>query len=192
VIGLAAPVVLALVVGLAMGGSRDRLRQYRVRWWPLAFAALAIQLPLYSPPFNAWPAVVSLGPIATIATTSLVLAMLIRNVVDAPRAAGILAALGLTLNLTVIVANGGWMPRADQLAPRLMDRAGVAGALTNTAPIMADSKLAWLGDIVPQPDWVPLANLVSPGDLLLSIGAAWWAFALTRRRPAAAWSTVDG
>jgi hypothetical protein len=36
-----------------------------------------------------------------------------------------------------------------------------------------------------EPAWLPMSNIVSPGDLLLSLGAAWWAFAITRAgRPA--------
>jgi hypothetical protein len=63
--------------------------------------------------------------------------------------------------------------------------------LTNVRPMTPETRLAWLGDIIPQPEWLPLANVVSIGDLLLSAGIAWWAFLATggripRWRPALA------
>ena len=38
------------------------------------------------------------------------------------------------------------------------------------------TKLAWLGDVLPEPAWLPGANVVSLGDLLVSAGFMWWAF----------------
>jgi hypothetical protein len=43
-------------------------------------------------------------------------------------------------------------------------------------------RLTWLGDVIPQPGWLPQANLISVGDVLLSLGAAGCAFAITRGR----------
>jgi hypothetical protein len=94
-----------------------------------------------------------------------------------------LAALGIVLNLTVMLANGGWMPRADAIAPRAIQRAGDESAVVNnTTPMSAETHLAWLGDVIPQPAWLPLANLISLGDVLLALGAAGCAFAITRGR----------
>ena len=189
-LGLIAPLLMAIVAALAIGGSLDHWARLRLRWWPLALLALAVQVAVYTPPLNAWPAIVAIGPVSGILSTGVVLAVVVRNGVGPLRWACGLAATGIALNLAVIVANGGWMPRADALAPRPVDRGALGGAVTNTAPMAPETRLAWLGDSIPEPAWLPMANLVSPGDVLLSLGAAWWAFAVTRgqaRRASGAW-----
>jgi hypothetical protein len=35
-----------------------------------------------------------------------------------------------------------------------------------------ESRLPLLGDIIPEPSWMPMANVISVGDLLLSLGIA--------------------
>ena len=146
-------------------------------------AALGLQLPLYSPPFNGWPAVVAAGPLLGILTMAAVVVVLVRNAEGAVRPACLLAALGITLNLIVILANGGWMPRAEELVSLLGDGGIHAGnpdlVATNTTPMDTATRLVWLADWIAQPSWLPMANLVSIGDLLLSAGAAWWAFVVT-------------
>jgi Family of unknown function (DUF5317) len=186
-IGLVAPLLIATASALALGGSLDAWSQQRVRWWPLALAALGVQLPLYSPPFDTWPAVVAAGPLLGFVTMALVVVVLVRNATGPVRLACLLAALGITLNLAVMLANGGWMPRAEELVSLLGD-GGIQGAgqpdlvATNTAPMDSATRLAWLADWIAQPSWLPMANLVSIGDLLLSAGAAWLAFVVTLGR----------
>ncbi len=48
--------------------------------------------------------------------------------------------------------------------------------LSNVVLIGPQTHLAWLGDVIPEPAWLPTANVVSLGDLLLSAGFMWWAF----------------
>jgi Family of unknown function (DUF5317) len=181
-IGLVVPVCLALLAALALGGSLDGLGRVHLRWSPLAILALSVQIPLYSPPFNTWAPVVAIGAASGILTTGLVLLMVIRNAAGPARPACVLAALGIALNLTVMLANGGWMPRVDAVAAHPIDRGDPASTVNNTVPMATETRLGWLGDTIAQPDWLPMANVVSPGDLLLSIGAAWWIFQVTRRR----------
>lgn len=182
--GLIAPSLIAVVAALASGGSMAHWARARLRWSPLALLALGVQLPLYSAPFNTWPVVVAIGAGAGIASTALVLLVVLGNARGPLRLAAGLAALGIVLNLTVMLANGGWMPRADAISPRAIQRAADESAVVvnNTAPMSTETHLAWLGDVVPQPAWLPLANLVSLGDLFLAFGAAGCAFAITRGR----------
>ena len=188
-IGLVAPLLIATLAAVAMGGSLDAWAEQRVRWWPLVLLGLGVQLPLYSPPFDTWPPVVAAGPLLGLVTMALVVVVLVRNATGPVRYACLLAALGITLNLTVMLANGGWMPRAEELISLLGD-GGIRAAgqpdmvATNTAPMGSATRLAWLADWIAQPSWLPMANLVSIGDLLLSAGAARWAFVVTlgRRR----------
>jgi Family of unknown function (DUF5317) len=182
-VGLIAPSLIAVVAALASGGSMTHWAQARLRWSPLALLALGVQIPLYSAPFNTWPLVLAIGAGAGIATTALVLLVVLANARGPLRLAGGLAALGIVLNLTVMLANGGWMPRADAIAPRAIQRAGDDSVVVNnTAPLSAETQLAWLGDVIPQPAWLPSANLISLGDVFLALGAAGCAFAITRGR----------
>jgi hypothetical protein len=98
------------------------------------------------------------------------------------RAAWWLAALGVALNVLVISVNGGYMPRLDEGEPT-----AVVTRLSNVRPITTSTQLVWLSDVLIEPGWVPNANILSIGDLLLSTGVAGWAFAATvssRRRTA--------
>jgi diguanylate cyclase (GGDEF)-like protein len=183
-VGLVAPLLIATTAALALGGSIDGWGRQRVRWWPLVVVAIGVQLPMYSSPFRTWPPVVAAGPLLGALTMALVLLVLVRNASGPVRPACLLAALGIGLNLAAMLANGGWMPRAEELAVLLGDGGIRAPAqpdlvATNTLPMGPNTRLTWLSDILPQPSWLPSANLVSVGDLLLSAGAAWWAFLVT-------------
>jgi hypothetical protein len=96
-----------------------------------------------------------------------------------------LAALGVSLNLLVVIANGGYMPRAEEAGTQadaaLMGASTPPGPqrLINITPLTPESRLAWLGDVLPQPAWFPMRNVMSIGDLLLSAGVAWCAFLAT-------------
>jgi Family of unknown function (DUF5317) len=85
------------------------------------------------------------------------------------RLAGVpIVALGGGLNFLAIVANGGVMP-AD---PDALAAAGLSvteGEFSNSAHV-ADAKLAFLGDIIPTPAFLPVSNVYSVGDLLLVAG----------------------
>jgi hypothetical protein len=179
--GLIAPSLIALVAALASGGSLAHWSRVHLRWSPLALLALGLQIPLYSRPFNTWGPVVAFGAAAGIITMALVLMVVLGNARGPLRLAAGLAALGIALNLTVMLANGGWMPRADAIAPRAIERAE-GQAVNNTAPMTSQTRLVLLADVIAQPDWVPLSNLISVGDVLLSVGAAWCAFCITRGR----------
>jgi hypothetical protein len=182
------PVILATLLALARGGTLAGWARRRVRWAPAILAAFAVQLLVYSPPLDGLPWVVAWGNWVWVASLIAVAAALLGNGLagDAPRGAWLAAALGVALNVLVVAANGGQMPRVEPAASGVTP-AGVAppaaaaapARLTNVAPATAETRLAWLGDVIAQPAWLPLANVVSVGDLLLAGGAAWWAFAAT-------------
>ncbi len=105
------------------------------------------------------------------------------------RAAFCLAALGILLNILVVTANGGYMPQSPEA--RLTARGiplvaeGAPARLLNVAPMTPSSCLTVLADIIAQPRWLPTANVISIGDVLLSVALAWWGFQmLASARPA--------
>lgn len=152
---LLAPILIAILAALALGGSLDHWTRMRVRWWPLAVIALIVQIPLYSPPFDSWQAVLALGAPLGVLTTALIMVVLVRNATGRTRIACALAAVGVALNLTVIVLNGGWMPRVQPLPTTAAD--GVT-RVSNTSPVGANTRLALLGDSLEEPRWLPMTS----------------------------------
>src|SRR5712691_1344550 len=193
-LGLLLPLVLASVVGALWVGSTAGLQRTRIQWWPLAVGSIGVQLVLYNPPIDHQPWALTLGPWIWVASLVGLAAVCIRNgLLKAPaRGAFCLAALGICLNVFVVVANGGFMPQSPESrlaakgVPLIAE--GAAPQLRNVAPSSPDTRFAWLGDIIPQPRWLPTANVVSIGDMLLSAALAWWAFqVLVARRPGIGW-----
>lgn len=185
-IGLLLPLVLATVLALALGGSLDGWARQHVHWWPGILAAFAVQLVLFNPPLDGQPWAIAWGPAIWVASMLAVAVVLLRNGLarTVARRAWLVAALGVGLNVLVVTANGGSMPRSEE-ASQAVGKPVVAAQterLSNVAPMAPDTRLGLLGDIIPQPAWLPMTNVVSVGDLLLAGGGAWWAFQATMSR----------
>jgi Family of unknown function (DUF5317) len=183
--GLLAPTLVAVIAAGALGGTPQGLRDGRFRAWPAAVAAFVVELALYNPPLDHQPLALQVGPWIWLASRTILLGVLLANAL--PRRGTVcwpllVAAFGLALNSLVIAGNGGHMPQSAAAA------AAVWGAnhidperLQNVAPMGPDTWLAWLGDIFPEPAWLPRANVVSIGDLVLAAGIAAWVFSTLRR-----------
>jgi hypothetical protein len=61
--------------------------------------------------------------------------------------------------------------------------------LQNVAAAGPATLLPWLGDVFGEPRWLPRANVVSLGDVLLAIAVAAWAFGATTSNLAVPWRT---
>ncbi len=190
-LGLLLPIILTSVIGALWVGSTAGLQRVRVQWWPLAVGSIVVQLVVYNPPVDQQPWAMTFGPWIWVASLVGFLAVCVRNglLKEPARAAFCLAALGISLNIFVVVANGGYMPQSPEarMAARGIPLVaeGAPARLRNVAPLSSDSRFTVLADIIPQPRWLPTANVVSIGDLLLSAALAWWAFQmLAATRPA--------
>jgi hypothetical protein len=177
----------AVLLALLFGGSLAAWGHCHVLWWQLALLSLAVQAILFTPPFDSYPPVVAYGAAAWIAAQTATTLALARNAVAQRKwfTAWSVAALGAGLNLLVIAANGGVMPQSPEA--QLATRGEALPVLTeprlrNVAPTDEQSRLPWLGDVLPQPTWLPRPNPMSIGDVLLSAGLAWWAFAVTNQK----------
>ena len=190
-LGLLAPTLIAFVAAWASGGALRDIFSTRVRGWPLILAAFAVELLLYNPPLDAQPWALVVGPLIWVVTRLVLLYVAVLNwrTPGVLRWAWLLMALGVGLNTVVVVLNGGHMPQSVEAA------ASIRGArayefdttrLHNIVPLGPDTKLAWLSDVIPEPAWLPRANVLSIGDVLLALGMAAWVFLASR--PGVSWS----
>ena len=178
---LLSPGLAALVVAVLANRSLAGIPRRRIAAWPLGLAAFGLELALTSTPLGRHPFGLSWGsPLWVGALLSLAL-VLARNAWLSPRGlrwAWSLAATGVLLNVVVVVANDGHMPQSQEAriaAGASVERvAGLASepGWRNVAPMTDQSRLAWLGDVVPEPAWLPLHNVMSLGDMLLASGIA--------------------
>jgi hypothetical protein len=178
---LLSPSLAALVVALLANRSLAGITRQRLAAWPLGLAAFGLELALTCTPLERSPFGLTWGSplwVGSLLTMALVLA---RNAWLSRRGVGwawSLAALGVLLNALVVVANDGHMPQSQ--AARIAAGASVervAGLASepgwrNIAPMTDHSRLAWFGDVLPEPAWLPLHNVMSLGDMLLASGIA--------------------
>src|SRR5215211_3207531 len=182
--GLLALSLVGVAAAYERGGSFAAWGHVQVRWSGLALASLGLQLVLHNPPVDRQPWATAFGPAVWLVCLAALCFVLIKNAVAnrATRGAWAIAALGVGLNVLVVAANGGYMP---QSADARLSTRGTAvqqtdNRLTNVRPITDETQLSFLGDVIPEPAWLPKTNVISIGDLLLGFGMAWWAFAVTR------------
>lgn len=159
--------LLGVIAGLLAGGRLERLAEVRFRGLALLFAAMAVQGPLFGPLGGLLPAGSPFGIALYLGSSIVALGVVLgnRHLPAMP-----LLALGATLNLAAIVANGGMMPAAPD-ALRSLGWAADAGGFSNSALVPAPM-LGPLTDVFALPRWLPLANVFSIGDVLIGIALA--------------------
>ena len=89
-----------------------------------------------------------------------------------------LLALGLVMNLSVIVANGGFMPIFPDMVSELFPDAAATWQTgerlwlsKNVVLPPSATHLPWLADRFRLPEWVPLTTAFSLGDIVIGLGA---------------------
>ena len=90
-----------------------------------------------------------------------VAAVLNRRIIGVP-----IVATGMALNLAAVLANRGTMP----VRLSAMHDARRIGAVQANSTAMSDPNLPWLVDRWAAPDWIPLANVFSVGDVVIAVG----------------------
>ncbi len=152
----------ALTVPLATG-RLSLLATLRLRWLPLAYLAVVVQMMLLEVAPADFPGAVARA--IHLFSYALGALVVLRNA----RVPGVpILALGGALNLAAIVANGGVMPAA----PAAMRVAGLQdGPGFENSAVVEDARLLPLGDVFAIPEALPFSNVFSIGDLVLVLGA---------------------
>lgn len=155
-------VVLAVGVSLLRGGRLRHAAANDLFWLPVLVGGLALQTLL--------DALAERGVVGDAGTVALllvseaaVLGFCIRNWY---RAGMLLIGLGFTLNVLVILANGGMPVSPDAIRAMGGDPTGLV--LAGKHHLMTDATaLRWLADVIPLP---PIDLIVSIGDVVLIAG----------------------
>lgn len=161
---LALPVLAGLGVRLLLGGRLDRLAELHLRAWWLFLAAFTIQVIAFPFGFLPWRVEPSRATALWLVSYGLLVVAVVLN----RRITGVLlVGLGMGLNVAAIVANGGTMP----VLPHAMRSAGADYVTRANSTAAPEPRLSWLVDRWAAPDWVPLANVFSIGDVVIALGA---------------------
>jgi len=149
--------MLGLVAGLLTGGSIDNFARIKFRWPLIVLAGVVVREIVLLTPFGR----VEGAEYVYVAALAAIVAW---TILHFDRLPGIwFVTAGGLLNLTVILANGGRMPVAADLAGSLLSR-GTIGQYTLMG---AGTNLSFLGD------WIsigPTREAYSPGDLVIALG----------------------
>ena len=162
---LLAGVLLAVLLVRPLGGRLRPLAGLHLRASGLLVAGLALQVLCFVVLTDA-PRPLLVGMHA--ASYGLAAAFVVLNRA-VPGVA--LIALGASLNALALTVNGGTMPAS---APAVI-AAGLPLAEEDysNSGVLAEPRLALLGDIFATPSWLPLANVYSIGDIIVLAGAVW-------------------
>ena len=161
---LALPVVGALALGLVLGGRLGKLAELRLRATWLFFVAIALQIVAFPFAFLPWTTDGGVASLLWLASYGFLIAaaFLNRRITGVP-----IVALGMCMNVAAIVANGGTMP----VSHSAMLDAGRTAVTQANSTAMADPRLGWFVDRWAAPEWIPLANVFSLGDVVIAAGA---------------------
>ncbi len=176
---LVAVVVVAAVTVPLFGGRLGALVEVRLRHVWAIFAALGLEI----------AALELAGLPDRLRAALLVLAYPVGAVFLAAnwRVPGVpLIALGAACNLVAMAANGGVMPAS----PDALASAGLpaGGPGFRNSDVVADPRLAFLGDVFAIPASWPLSNVFSVGDVLIALGILWAVHGICRSRLVPSWA----
>jgi hypothetical protein len=172
----------AVVAGIAAGILRARWQ--RTVWQPPEFHLAWLVMVAFVPQFFAFYLPITRSQVGTsLAAVCLVISQvgLLLFCLFNRRMAGIpILAIGLFLNLLVIIANGGFMPLSAAAAAYFLPEDILANLQIGARLSMSSKDILltpetivfpWLADRFVPPDWFPYKFVFSLGDVLIGIGA---------------------
>jgi hypothetical protein len=169
--------LIGILAGLVRRGSLLKLGNLPLKALWLVFAGLIVQFLVFPTPWNEPPIQENVELFHYLSYALLALFFVVNWKVKALW----IMAFGMVLNAVVILANEGFMPAdVDALACAGETVEGLTNPNTippythaNVVRMSDDTQLNFLGDWICIPAWVPFANAISLGDVVLMIGLAW-------------------
>ena len=167
-------VPIGLLAGYLLGGRMSGFGQLRLRWLPLVFISLGIQLLIF-PSFTS-TAILSFATAPLHILSYVLLAgWIAMNARTIPVA---VLGLGAICNFSVLIANGGLMPASISALRNaglvsVSDRLINEGAYANLILMSSSTRLNFLGDVLYLPEWIPFSSAFSIGDLLITLALIW-------------------
>jgi hypothetical protein len=161
------------LLGLVAGGRVAGLGEVHLRWWGALAAGVALQVVAGPLGLGGRPGTTAVGASYL---CLLAFALANRSLAGMP-----VVCVGLALNATVILVNGGMPVRPEAVAavgldPDELDTAELGAKRHLEGP---DDRLTFLGDVLPLR---PLGEVVSVGDVIVAAGVGGVLFRLLRRR----------
>jgi len=165
---------IGVLIGFLSGGRLSSLEKLRLRWLPLVFVALVIQLLIF-PLFTSTAIITFAKSPLHILSYVLLAVWIAANIRVVPI---VLLSIGAVCNFSVLIANGGHIPasiNAIQRAglPTLAERLMQDGVYANLVLMSDSSRLNFLGDTLYLPQWIPFSAAFSIGDLLIMLALIW-------------------
>ena len=176
--------ILLTAVAAGIAASILRARWQRTVWQPPEFHLTWLVVAAFVPQFFAFYLPITRSQVSnSLAAACLVISQvgLLLFCIFNRRMAGIpILAVGLFLNLLVIIVNGGLMPLSTVTAAHLLPedtfanlRIGARFGVSSKDILLAPETIVfpWLADRFVPPDWFPYRFAFSLGDVLIGIGA---------------------
>src|SRR5665647_2684396 len=158
--------LLAMASPVIAGRWPAALLLHRWRWSPLIWATLLLQVVVVEVTLPG-----ALAPVLHVATYAVAVVFL---VVNRRLTGALVVAAGAATNGIAIAFNGGVLPASA--AAGIDPDTGFANSAVVDNPV-----LPWLGDVFAWPEPLPLANVFSVGDVLITVGVLLAAWTGTRR-----------
>lgn len=183
--------VAAVAIGLVLGLIRARINKVPYAVVELRYPGLVLLA--FVPQFIAflWPATRSSlsDQLVSILLVSSQIILLVFSIFNIKKISFWPMIIGLVMNFTVILLNGGWMPISPETVQRLLPNApagtwAVGSRLRNGKDIVlhaADTRLWFLSDRLMLPDWVHYGVAFSLGDVFMSAGVIWLLWSLGKK-----------
>ena len=173
---LLATVLLAFLIAAVTGGKLGRLANLPLRAPWLALLGFGLQLYTIYSPTNTAQGFLGLHTLALIGSYAMLLVLIWIN----RRIAGMMViGLGLLLNFSVMLANGGYMPITPEAVKAIgyeyqLESAEFGSRLQDTKDVLLpreETNLWVLSDIFVLPPPFPIPSVFSVGDIALALGA---------------------
>lgn len=177
-------IVVSLLIAILVNKGIKGIEEKQFRGFPFAIMGFALQILIFSERFF-YSNYRDLTPYIYILSLLSLLTVILLNL----RYKGMrIALIGFLSNLTVIIANGGYMPQDIdklQMMGKLdkVEMLSKFGKYYNGIVMSERTRLNFLGDIIAPTFLRPYASVHSIGDIILLVGLCYFIFEFLRKEP---------